>query len=376
MANLGISIDLNDSIFRTGDFIRSLNGELLSYSHQIDANGGYTKASFTLTGALIDLEDWYENGLGWDILTYDEAGIKIFNGFVNKLSFVIGGRSITRGPLMDVANHIAISYSPLNTSVSPPSAGATRLSVYIDDIPSQTKYGRLDEIFSAGQLTVANVISIRNAFLAERKDPETSETVSSEGGTPLITVECLGYVEYLDHYFYSSIATGEINISDKIKAVLAVDPNTLFTADYSRIIANTTQTPSAENIARGREVIMGEVAKGDAAGSRHIFGVYKNRRVEYGPVPTTFDYQYSVTEGKVELFGGGEIMPWDILPGKWLFYTNFMAGKTIPAAVRGDPRALFIESVTFTAPFSFSITGGKVNTSSQILARLGIGGTA
>jgi len=46
-----------------------------------------------------------------------------------------------------------------------------------------------------------------------------------------------------------------------------------------------------------------------------------------------------------------------------------------PASLSLDPRALFIESVNFTAPNTLSLQGGVTETVSQLLAQKGLGGT-
>jgi len=373
--NLGIVVEMRESIFLGNDVIRSLNAELENYSQTIVANGGYDKAGFSIAETAVGMEDWIENGLGRDIVTYDQSGKEIWNGFINKVSITSGGRVIQRGPLIDVVNRVVVSYARLESDSAAvvPIFGAQTNTAPANDAASQAKYGILEETISGDRVTDADALLIRDSFLEERKDPENTEDLTSESQQPYVTVECLGYgAAYLGKYAYASVAAGLVSISSKIDAVLSADPNGLFT--NRQITTNAATTATAETSARAWSVLMGLVAKGDSTARRYTLGVYERRKVVYAPVPTIFAYQHRLTENLTEIFGGGEIMPWEILPARWLFYPDFMAGRTSPIAARSDPRALFIESVTFTAPMRIAITGGKVSRTPQILARLGIGG--
>jgi len=61
-------------------------------------------------------------------------------------------------------------------------------------------------------------------------------------------------------------------------------------------------------------------AIGDADENRYLFGVYGNRRAIYKPIPTDIEYTRGVFDRRRRIYirYGGEIAPWDVLPGKWL----------------------------------------------------------
>ena len=64
-----------------------------------------------------------------------------------------------------------------------------------------------------------------------------------------------------------------------------------------------------------------------------------------------------------------------MLPGKWVLFTDFLIGRVPPMTdPRQDPRALFIEQVTFTAPWTLALQGGRADRTSQMLAQMGLGG--
>ena len=56
-----------------------------------------------------------------------------------------------------------------------------------------------------------------------------------------------------------------------------------------------------------------------------------------------------------------------------MMFTDFLVGKTQPANLRLDQRALFIERVAYSTPWGLQLDGGKVNTIDQKLAQRGLG---
>lgn len=371
----GLTIAVRNSVFAGNAPLFRLSDQVAGYGDVIEANGGYKSASLSLTGEELAWEDWFENGLARDITVYDDAHQVIFEGFVNQVGLRLGGRSLERGPLMDIANRVSVVYSTVDTSTDPPTMGNRAVTAVVNDTASQAKYGILEEIYSVSGCTAVDAVAIRDTFLAEHKQPETSESLDISGSSnPSIDLGILGYGAYLDKYTYTSTGTGTTPLSTRLAAVIAADPNGLF---RTSIASNTLAVPAYDSDGRrAREILDSLVSMGDAASNRYTLGVYKNRTVTYAQVPTNFDYQFRLSKGTLETFGGGKIHPWTVLPGKWLFYPDFLPGRGTPpaSALRGDPRALFIESVSFSAPYGLSINGGKVRRLPSLLAKLGLGG--
>jgi hypothetical protein len=108
--------------------------------------------------------------------------------------------------------------------------------------------------------------------------------------------------------------------------------------------------------------------------------MYAGRRLSYQPVPTAIEYQRRATgnRGIINRINQ-EVMPWDVLPGRWIFRPDFLIGRQLPAAASSlgiDPRSGFIEAAKFTAPYSLDINGVKLSKLDQVLARRGVGGLA
>jgi hypothetical protein len=108
---------------------------------------------------------------------------------------------------------------------------------------------------------------------------------------------------------------------------------------------------------------------------RWLFGIYADRKAYYESVPTTFNYRYNTAEGLLGFYDRGRINPWNVLPGKWLFFSDYSAGfGSYGTPNRSDLRSLFIEQADYTAPFGLQLTGGRTDRFPQKLARAGLGG--
>jgi hypothetical protein len=346
-----------------------------AYSHTLGANGGYLSARIGLKLNQGDIEEWIENGIGRQITVYNEGGAVKWEGFVNDIDWNFGNLTISlncfgyiewlkayiynvltagdttlsvriiavlaadpngiistdyskitlnalpvpawendnpkaldyinglvvrgdaafnrytfgiyagrrayytvmpttqeyiahignlsgkRGPLMAVANKVALVYSTVDTSVTPPAVGVRKTTPYATDVPSQAKYGIIEKLLSSGGSTDANATNIRDVFIGDNHEPETTETISIAG-------------------------SGEI------------------------------YTPN-----------------------------------------------------------GNIVRPWEVVPAKWAHIPDFMIGRIGDmTAMRNDPRYMFIESLTYTAPYSLTLTGAKVSKLPQILAQRGLAG--
>lgn len=349
-----------------------------SYSHTLGTSGGYISAAFTIYDRLSKLEDWI-NGLGRHIEVYDPALDRIWEGLVNRVTLNVGGLSVVRGPLTSIANKIYVVYSAVDTDTDPPTFGTRETTDPASDTTSQSKYGIIEKVLSVGGASLADAEQIRDTWLEENAEPETSQQFNNQSQSePSVTVECIGYVYFLNMYTYNQTAnTGDINVSTQIQNVLAADPNGIFSTDYSGITTNTLQVARYTNDDnRGWDYIKSLTARGDSSSNRYLFGIFNDRKAVYAPIPTAIEYVQTLTDPKVrvELVNGQEVKPWNVESGKWLLYSDFLIGQTIPSNLRDDKRIEFIESVTYTTPWGLSHNGSKVSNLNQFLAQLGLSG--
>lgn len=354
-----------------------------SYSHSINVNGGYKDMSIDFHGTESEIQFWYEQGLGRKVETRSPDGVPIWEGFINEISIQLGGLSMSIGPVLDMANRVYVTYTaqryvPWGVSFG----GEAVQTAAADDTDSQVKFGVMEEYVSGGEGTTDEMITLRDTHLADRSKPFVSQaTIDLPGGDPpSITLSCLGYHALFDKYTYEDHNTGAVAISAKITSVIGADPSTRFSSDYSRITTNSLSVPQWEDGHKTATAVLKElVSYGDSSNNRHILGVYNNQQVVYGPIDEVATYAYSVTSSEsriIDVTTNTVAHPWSIVPNKWVIVSGLSTSQTPTGdldAMRNSPAAMFIESVTFSAPYSVSIQGGPTATFSQKLSRLGVG---
>lgn len=363
-----------------GEDAGSVTGEIESYRHALRALGGYWDATFTVNSSREYAEEWLDERLGWHIEVHDEGQQTIFEGFVNQVEAVMGGFSVTRGPLVQAANKVDLAYSTVDTTVTPPTMGIRATTGVLEDNAQQQRYGIIERMLSVGGCTAAEATQVRAAWLAENSRPRTTKRWSNAPvGRTAFTVSVLGYVHMMQHYLYSHAVSGVEAIATKINRVLDQDSNKLLgSANASVVSAASINVKRYDNDQRVAWAVLKDlVARGDANNDRYIFGVWADRYATYAIAPDTVDYHVRVAEAaqRVETPEAVEVYPWNVLPGRWGLFTDFLVGRPLPTSdPRRDPRALFIEQATYAAPWGLELQGGRVDRLSQRLAQLGLSG--
>lgn len=354
----------------------NISAALNDYNHELLAVGGYWSARIRIEGRQVDLEDWYERGLGRRIVTYSPDGIVVWEGFVNTVKLSLGPLSKTIGPLLDVTNRVRLVHSFI--SAGGQDIGLRISTDWADDTTPQDKYGIFEKVLATGGASIATAEQLRDQYLVENVNPPRSEEWTLGGQGVSMELECAGYVRLMEHYAYNNAGTGAQNLSVKLAAVIDAEPNDILTSANGIIEANTLQVGVRDNENRmAWNVVKELLALGDASFNRTLFGVYAGRQSRYRAVVEQTDYLQALsdTSQQVTTPGGSVVEPWYVLPGKWMRVTDFLIGR-VPDTdeLRDDPRFMFIESVQFTAPYSLTLRGGKVDKLSQRMARLGLSG--
>jgi hypothetical protein len=212
--------------------------------------------------------------------------------------------------------------------------------------------------------------------------PQIAEDLSfgsSGGDVAIVSVDCLGYYHYLDRYTYedpiNTNSDGFIALSTKLAAILDGDPNGLFSSGNADITTNEIEVGEGEEGDRtALTVIKDLITRGDDDDNRYIFGIFNGRQFVYEQVVDQITYQHEVTNPRqaVTTTDQVEVYPWNIVPGKWVLLSDLFTGRGEVTDLRSDPRTLFIDRVSFTAPWSVRLAGGKISTVGQRIARLGI----
>lgn len=342
------------------------------------ADGGWWSARITLNARLADAEQWFEEGLNLNIEIYNPALVRIFRGFVNQVDLSAGALSATRGPVLDVVNRISMTYTPiLDATIAPPIYGSETTTTITDDTDSQAEFGIIEKVFAAepGRCLQTQAEQQQDTFLEELKDARTSEDAgfSAQNVTQII-LNVLGYRHRLATYIHQNTAAASVQLSTKIEQALASDPNGLFSTDYSDIETNAFLVNQFEDDNRVADDVIRDMVEigGAAANNRYLFGIYDDEKARYNAIPTTALYQHRIADKfrRIEKFGTGELVrPWDVKPGEFLFFPDFLIGRTQPTDLRKDPRYLFIESVSFSTPYEIQINGAQLSTIPQLLAK-------
>ena len=286
-----------------------------------------------------------------------------WNGFVERMTLSIGGVTRTRS-ISGLGNRIILVYTPLDTSVNPPKAGA-QTTITKNDTTSQGNYGIKSITISGGEVTAATADDYAFARLTDLAYIRESEiqTVGSSS-PPVLKVELRGYAHMLDWVNYTQVAvSGTDNANVILNAILAADANSIPSVSTVDIDANTLaiekyqdgKTPSWKLIQQIAE-IGGETG---SVGERWVAGLYVGRRMIYKQAEGLDSQGNQLTTNKHllltrHMYDGGErifdesnreILPWEVLPDRL-------------SRIVGQPgRAQYIEMVKYVAPWNLQLTG-------------------
>ena len=342
-----------------------------SYNHKISATVGFDNASISFICPIEEWELWLDV-LGDDFVASGGGLSQAWNGFVNRIEVQMSGQRLIHGPMLDIANKVRVVYRTIRYPTNPPTGGQQATTDYADDTISQDRYSVLYKDISGGETEKAQAESLRDTYLLEYAKPQTSHSLSLGGSGSQIVVKLslLGYYHLLK-YPYSDSGTADIDASDKITNVIAA--GSIIDTSMSIINDNTVQVNQHEDGSRTAETIIKEIVSlGGTSNERFLFGVYDNRAAIYGAVPVEEEYSYNLSNNVQNITSGPRVVDyWDVRPGKWLSISNII--RSGGASVEKVPSVMFIESVSFTMPNTLSLSGGKVDTVSQKLARLGLG---
>lgn len=383
----GINVIVSGPVVQDGAELMTLTKSLATYGHESTATHGFDRANITFNANRADLGMWLKEGLGRDIDVRDSAGVQVWNGIVDTVQASGGGRTVTVGPLSDIANRISVYYALLIEETDPPSVGPRDFTEFAENMDSQQKYGTWEKIISGGTLTEALALNARDAALAKYgRQPSSYSFTTVEDAS--VTLNCYGYWKWLDSFAYvSGLADVGVLSSDKIKLILAeaaaINPGVI-SIDYTQVQTTDVIVPLYdERMRKALEVIKecvsfgsgGTVAAPDVL--PWVFGIYENRMASFNPVPDKIDYEHKLAYGtEARRLGGSPVEPWHVKPGRWLFMPDSIPGGGLPytrTQFYDDPRVAFIERVRYDAPRGFTAEGIKAKRGSELLARWGLG---
>ncbi|MFH1554932.1 MAG: hypothetical protein ABII76_08745 [Pseudomonadota bacterium] len=362
--------------------ILAANNRLAALQWTKTAVGGYDSCALQLVAGPQEFEQWLDQAIGAHVEIVDQAQVLRWEGVITDVTATMGGLAWRWGPLTSIANRVAVLYNVEDRTTTPPTTGERVITDWAEAAASQRLYGARVAVLNSSGLSDAEAEAYRDMWLRESRRPALASDVNLGGAGDQfgLQISAKGYWHLLDYPYNQTTNTGEQDLSDKIADVLDADPNGLVSSANAEIATNTIQVEAYEHdYRRATDLLQAMVRLGDAAYNRYTLRVGPNRRVVYAEVPENVAYQVSMTQHgywQVRDIVGGPVRPWEIEPGRWAMLGDVRVGTNVPAdreAMQDDPRYLFIEQVSFTAPGAVVLRSGRASSVEAALGQWGLG---
>jgi len=340
-------------------FIQDITPNIEGYNHIISAVGGFDTAGFTLKGTRDELDDWFDDGLMRRVAVHNPEGIQVWEGYVSRMRYVVGTLVKTK-TIDNLYNRIVMRYAPLDFSVFPPIAGAPVTHTF-NDVASQQDFGVKALVISAGERTDSTAYDWARTVLKDRKDIQIGENVNTAGQDALsIEIECRGYWHTLKWLPYENSKTGTIQAHQVVEEIIRDFNDTnqgWFPMDFGWLEYNfRKERRSSDSLQSHFEVLKNIIDEGGSGGERWVGGFYQDRRFQYkaaedigGLYTEHFDLYRALDDPAQMIFDsalGTEVKPWDMVPDRILKTVDDLSDD------------MYIEQVTFRAPYSLTLVGG------------------
>ena len=247
--------------------------------------GGFWSAKFNI---LAPRENYalqmLANGPGRSVQFYNEKSIRVWEGFISKVTVDTGAASAFND-VQPVANEVWVRYRDVITG------NLTRSTVAIHT-NSQNKYGQKDWVLSGGQL--AGVVADQKAdnylnlnFWATPQ-LDSFEIGGAGGGEIRLQVQCLGWWHTLDWRVYNqTILIGSVNVSTLMTAIIAAVGEFV---DSTVIESNATQvTQEFDADRRAGGIIKASAELGDSTGLTWVAYMGLDRIFYFQPSAPPFE---------------------------------------------------------------------------------------
>jgi hypothetical protein len=321
-----------------------------TYTRTSLALGGDFSARFTLTaGAELGrdvLETWFSEYLGYELVE-SYAGQVAFRGLINTMRYSDKGDVLIHS-LEPMANRIG-SWYQVDSSTARVFTGFTA-----NHSQSQDLYGVKVAVLRQETEAYygATVAEQRNDVeLARRGMPriQMDDMGPYRPGAPTLEVEVMGLVQTMTWRVHIDSSTASVDASEAV-STMAVGAEFVSTGD---ITTNTTQVSREAARMPLWQRIKDIVAVGGPTGP-WLAGCYQSNRLDYFPA----DLQTIAYRRKLDRHLGryiitdnaGQLIPDAlVLPGRVVFNSDILASRILPDDTLDDPRAAFIDAITYSA---------------------------
>lgn len=355
-------------------FIDDITSITQNQTFTISAVGGFDTAEFTIMATRDELQDWFDDGLMRRIEFINPEGVQIWEGYVNRMRYSVGTLVETK-TVETLFNRVYMHYAPLDFSVFPPIAGPPQDLIF-DDIASQQDFGIKSLVMSGGERVTETAFNWARAALKDSKSIRKGEAVNILSQDSIsIEVECLGYWHALKWLPYISIAkTGSIQAHEVIIEVLeyfnSINQGWL-PQDFDWLDYNfRTERRGYSSLQSCQEVITNIINEGGLGGERWVGGFYQDRNFLYksaedllGLYSEHFDLYRTLDDAGQMIFDsalGTEVKPWDMVPDRHLQTLDDLADD------------MYIEQITYIAPYGLTLIGGDDQRLSIYLSQKGL----
>lgn len=334
-----------------------------TYRRQSLALGGDFRAGAMLTGSDQELERWFDLYLGAHFVE-QFGGVDAFQGYVHNMLLSYNGLVLLYS-LQEMFNSVAVWYQPGEGEPA-------ELTSFSSDSASIALWGTRQLIYRPSrQMSLTAAESLRDKLLSEHAVPrieslEVDDWDDTQQGS--LKVDILGYIHTLDwqHLNVSSKATDDADdeVSD---ALSGADFVTAGTIDVNTLqIAEVVEyRPAWQRISKDI------IPEGDSSGNRWLAGCYASRALDYQQANVdTITYYFDAKSHRPELrrvmydVDGNDVPDALVQPGRVAFARDVLPGRARSATLLDDPRAIFIESIEYSA------AGIKLHGASQQEMRL------
>lgn len=319
-------------------------------------NGGYTRetlaaigdhlAKFDLVGSRRDLLYWFDNALGAHFLE-KWAGATSYAGMVYTLRLVFPRYVLTRS-FEGMYNQIAIRYAPDSKTAEADTA-------FLTDDDSVALYGNKSLIVQAGvymsSTAAAQYRANLLALLAWPKARLVEVDTGVERGRAKLEVEVRGYGHTLTwRYYQHDNSETSSDVDGEITATLG-SPDYVTIGDIATNTLSVPEDTINEDSVVTWDRLKALIAIGGSAGEYMLGGCFQGSEFKYFAVDMgSPKYDQELENRAVAAFDPGSkavVEPAMVQPGGILFVRDILGGRPVASPLINDPRATFIESVTY-----------------------------
>jgi len=318
---------------------------IVDYNHEIYSIGGYRSAQFSFISNEIDASRWARDGLAAKVVAKNEFGEKVWEGFVNSITITSGRSTMEIGPVLDISNIVAVTYS--TPSYEGLNISYQKKTAYKENSLSVERYGKMTKMVSGGERSDEDALAYRDKFLLDSSYPMVIDTSveQNENIQTTISVDCAGYTRLLERTVYNyTLDKNKQSLVNKINTVL----DRVFFEGGRSINKNATgMVDGWEDGDRDAWSVItsGIESSGMETETRKIVaGVYDGKFVlDFADIETDM-YTMDSVSGKIYR-GGNKVRNSTLRPGMFMKSRN----------VSGNS-AYYVEST------SYSLTGDTVST--------------